>query len=274
MAKMKETYGDYMSQNKQNTKCKGSAIYNIDTIRGCSHNCESCYAKKNSAKTIKNFSKPIKVEKFTGKRQDDIWYRIGNSGDPATDWGYSEKLVKEQGFKKFFCVTKLQTLKGFTGYFDKLQVSIDTLNEKHLRKTLSNIEKVIKDYPRVKIMLRIRSISTLDLHLMLLQKEAVDFANLYNLPVLETRVRFNRKDSIEKYKLDEEDYEMRADKMTRPVHGKKFVVGAKKYYDCDLYGAKCENCSNCTLPWSTEQFERKGEFIAPSKQKRVYKEAA
>ena len=124
----------------------------------------------------------------------------------------------------------------------------------------------------MKIMLRIRSISTTNLRLMMLQNEAIYFANLYNLPVLETRVRFNRKDSREKYELSTEDYEMRADKMTRPIHGKKFVIGAKKYYDCDLFGAKCESCSNCTLPWSKDQFKQKGEFIAPSKSK--YKEAA
>ena len=89
MAKMKETYGNTMSRNKQNTKTLGSAIYNIDTFRGCPHACESCYAKKNSAKTIERFEVPVKVEKFVGARQDEYWYRIGNSGDPATGWAYS-----------------------------------------------------------------------------------------------------------------------------------------------------------------------------------------
>jgi len=272
MGKRKKIYGNSMNQNSQNTKTLGSNIINIDTFRGCPHACESCYAKKNSAKTIERFEIPVKVEEFSGKRQDDSWYRIGNSGDPATGWGYSEMLVKKQGYKKFFCVTKLQTLKGFTGFFDKLQVSIDTINEKHFERTLKNVETILKEYPSVKIMLRIRSISTTNLRLMMLQNEAIYFANLYNLPVLETRVRFNRKDSREKYELSTEDYEMRADKMTRPIHGKKFVIGAKKYYDCDLFGAKCESCSNCTLPWSKDQFKQKGEFIAPSKSK--YKEAA
>lgn len=274
MSGMKKTYGKTMSRNNQNTKTLGSSILNIDTIRGCPHNCESCYAKKNSAINIENFSIPIKVENYTGKRQDDAWYRIGNSGDPATDWKYSEEKVKEQGFVNFFCVTKLQTLRGFTGFFDKLQVSIDTINEAHYKRTLANIETILKEYPLVKIMLRVRSISTTNLHLLILQQQVVDFANLNNLPVLETRLRFNRVDSYEKYSLVKEDYEMRADKMTRPIHGKQFIVNAKKYYDCDLSGAKCENCSNCTLPWVTQQFKKKGEFIAPVKRKGVYKEAA
>lgn len=266
MANRKETYGNYMSRNSQNTKTLGSAIRNIDTFRGCPHACESCYAKKNSAKTIEKFEIPVKVEKFTGKRQDDDWYRIGNSGDPASGWAYSEQLVKEQGFKKFFCVTKLQNLRGFTGYFDKLQVSVDTINEKHFERTLKNVETILKEFPRVKIMLRIRSISTTNLILMMRQNEAVAFANAHDLPVLETRVRFNKKSSREKYDLSPEDYEMRQDKITRPVHGKKFVVGANRFYDCDMNGAKCESCSNCTLPWSDKQYEKKGDFIAPHKE--------
>jgi len=265
-------YNNKVNRNKQNTKCLGSAIYNIDTSRGCTHNCESCYAKKSAF--TKEFTVPVRVEEFVGKRQDQAWYRIGNSGDPAFDWKHSEKLIKKNEFKKFFCVTKLQSIKGFTGFFENLQVSVDTLNEKHYQRTLDNIEKLLKKFPKVKIMLRIRSVSTTSLHLILLQQKAVDFANLYNLPVLETRVRFNRKDSIEKYQLDSTDYFMSKGKQTKPVWGKRFLTSAKKYYDCDLNGAKCENCGNCTQPWTDEQFEREGEFIAPTKSKGAYKEAA
>ena len=122
-------------------------------------------------------------------------------------------------------------------------------------------------------MLRVRSVSTTNLKILMLQQEAVTFSNLNNLPILETRMRFNNKTSFEKYDLVPEDYEWRGS-YYRATHGLKHIVGAKKYYDCDLYGAKCENCSNCTLPWTKEQFEKKGEFIAPRKSKGAYKEAA
>lgn len=269
----KETYGPIANRNKQNTKCKGSEIYNIDTFRGCPHKCESCYANRNSSIAIKNFNIPVKVEKFVGKLQEDAWYRIGNSGDPSMNWKYSEELVKKWGFKRNFCVTKLQTLKGFTGYFDKLQVSVDPLNSKHFFKTLENVATILKEYPLVKIMLRVRTVSTIDPDLLQLMDTVVKFANMNNLPIMETRMRFNNKGCFEKYSLCKEDYTWRQGYL-RPHHGLKFLVGAKKYYDCDLYGKKCINCSNCTLPWTNEQFKKKGEFIAPSDSVAIYKKVA
>jgi len=268
----KETYTNKMNRNQQNTKCLGSEIYNIDTFRGCPNNCESCYAKRNSAIVIKNFEIPVKVKEFVGKLQKDVWYRIGNSGDPAMNWKYSEELIKKWKFPKFFCVTKLQSIKGFSGFFDKLQVSVDLLNSKHFFKTLDNVKKLLKNYPTIKIMLRVRSLSTYDPKIILLQDIVVKFANTYNLPILETRMRFNNKTAFEKYKLCEDDYEWRGS-YYRPHHGLKFIVGAKKYYDCDLFGMKCANCGNCTLPWTTEQFDKEGEFIAPSKSTQTYKRA-
>jgi len=260
----KTLYTNKMSQKAQNDKCKGGSVYNIDTWRGCKNACVDCYPKRLAMK--KKFECPVKVTEFRGKRQDDenIWYRIGNSGDPATGWKHSEELAKKQGYKRVFCVTKLQSLKGYTGYFDKLQVSVDPFNEKHFYKTLTNVETLLKEYPAIKIILRIRSASTSNLKLTILQNEAVVFANLHNLPVMETRMRFLKKIRFEQFNLVAEDYEWRGGYF-RPKHGKKFIVGAKRYYDCDLYGAKCANCSNCTLPWKTEQFEKKGEFIAPFK---------
>jgi len=269
----KETYGNQMNRNKQNTKCLGSEIYNIDTFRGCPHNCESCYANRNSSISIKKFEIPVKVENFVGKLQKEAWYRIGNSGDPAMNWKYSEELIKEWKFPKFFCVTKLQSIKGFTGYFDRLQVSVDPLNTKHFFKTLENIKTLLKEFPKVKIMLRVRTVSTVDPDILMLQDTAVKFANTHNLPIMETRMRFNSKSAIEKYSLVAEDYKWRKGYI-RPHDGLRFLVGAKKYYDCDLYGLKCANCSNCTLPWTNEQFKKKGEFIAPSKNIQPYKEVA
>jgi len=275
MCEKKPPYKNEEKIHSQNTKMAGGNVMGVDPIKGCANKCESCLAKKNSLRVV-NFEKPVRITNFIGKPKDEFWYRFGTVGDPATDWKHSEKMGKQLNPKNFFAVTKLQSLKGFTGYFDKLQVSVDPLNERHFYKTLGNVEKILEKFPNVKIILRVRSISTIDLRLMMLQNEAVVFANLNNLPVMETRMRFNRKDSIQKYNLVKEDYFMSKGKQTKPNWGKKFIVGAKRYYDCDLYGAKCENCSNCTLPWTKEQFEKKGEFIAPSKDKskRVYKEAA
>ena len=264
---IKETYNGVVNRNKQNAKALDSEIYNIDTFRGCPNKCESCYAKRNSAICVSKFEIPVKVEKYIGKRQDEAWYRIGNSGDPAMSWAYSEKIIKANGFKQFFCVTKLQSIKGFSGYFDKLQVSVDPLNKVHFVNTLANVETLIKEFPNVKIMLRIRSLSTTNQDILYLMDTAVKFANLHNLPVMETRMRFNRKDAAVKYHLVQEDYAWRGSTL-KPNVGQRFLVGANKYYDCDLHGGKCANCSNCTATWSDKQFNKKGEFIAPPKLKR------
>ena len=271
---MKETYGKEIRLNKQNNKVKGTTIRSTDTIRGCANKCESCWAKKNTCRTIEKFEVPVKVEKFVGKVSDTDWYRFGNQGDPGTDWKFSEKTVKKLNIKNHFVVTKLMTLKGFTGFFNNLQVSVDPLMEKHFWNTLKNVETILKKYPQVRIVLRVRSCSSYNLRILSLQNTVVTFANINRLPIMETRMRFNRKDSIEKYDLVKEDYFMSTGKQTKPVWGKRFIIGADKYYDCDLYGAKCKDCSNCTSTWTTKQFERKGDFIAPSKSKGVYKEAA
>jgi len=267
----KISYTETVKCNQQNDKSKGSLIFNTDTSRGCNNNCFDCYPDYGSMKI--DFKKVVLVKEYEGKPKDDAWYRFGNSGDPANNWKHSEKIVEKKGFKNFFCVTKLQNIKGFTGFFNKLQVSVDPLNPHHFGRTLDNVEKILKQFPKVKIILRVRSVSTTDFNLLYLMDVAVKFANTHNLPIMETRMRFKRKIAFEKFKLVKEDYDWRGNYF-RPKHGMRFIVGAKKYYDCDLYGAKCENCSNCTLPWTTEQFKKKGEFIAPSKSKRVYKEAA
>lgn len=260
---MRRTYSTETKLNKQNAKVKGTNIISTDTVRGCANKCESCWARKNTRRSIEKFEIPVKVEKFIGRVNGDAWYRFGNQGDPGTDWKHSEKVVNDLKLKNFFGVTKLVTLKGFTGVFTNLQISVDPLNIIHFANTLKNIEILRKDFPQVKMVLRVRSCSTLDPEIQWMQESIVKFANTYGLPIMETRMRFDRKDSIQRYNLNPEDYFMSKGKQTKPVWGKKFLEGADKYYDCDLHGKKCLNCENCTSTWTNEQFSQEGEFIAP-----------
>ena len=266
---MKRHYSNYMFVNNQNQKSAGTEIQNIDTIRGCPLACESCYAKKLSAITIQDFETPIPIEEFTGKVHPDRLYRIGNYGDPCLDWAHSEELVKQYGIFNNFIVTKLVTLKGYTGFFKQLQVSVDTINKTHFELTLQNVWKLKRDFPDVGIVLRIRSIMSRNQELMARQQHAVKFANDLGLPVLETRLRFSKKDSYEKYQLVKEAYEWRGSAV-RPKHGLVFVPKAQRYYDCDIYGNKCRDCNNCELPF--KQIKKKGKFIADhyNKNKRKY----
>lgn len=240
---------------KQNKKVKDTDIISIDSTRGCKNNCYECFAKRVCALGKKNFDIPVNVEKLIGKKHDNLTYRLGNAGDPATDWSNAEKLIKKYNLKNVFATTKLQKIKGFTGLIKKLQVSIDPLNKKHFYKSLDNVEKILKKYPDIKIVLRIRSCSSNDPKINILQQEAVTFANLYNLPVLETRLRFLRNKAFTDLNLNKEDYERR-DGYHRPKNGLRFLVGASHHYVCDLMGEKCKGCQNCITLFK-KTFKRK-----------------
>ena len=258
---MTDTYADTMYINNQNGKMVGSKIINIDTIRGCPYGCVSCYAKKTSSRTIRDFATFVRVQKFTGKVHPEYEYRIGNQGDPCLDWKHSEELIQKYKITNIFVVTKLINLKGFTGFFTRLQVSVDPFDRAHFYQTLKNIDIVLKKYPQVKIVIRVRSCSTRRLDLMMLQKESVTFANMRKLPIMETRMRFKDKKAIEDFQLNEDDYEWNRS-FLRPKHGLKFIPKVKRYYDCDLYGNHCANCQNCSITWDKKQHKKCGEFIS------------
>lgn len=245
---MNKTYTQSVFINQQNNKLDSSNIYNIDTIRGCPNKCESCYAKKQSARTVEHFEIPVKVQEFTGKVHPERIYRIGCSGDPAWDWEYSENLIKEYGIPLFFVVTKLQKIKGYSGFFNKMQVSLDPFNKIHLQRSMENILILLEKYPDIKIVNRIRSVKTLDLNLAELQQKAVDFSNRYNLPVLETRMRFNDKKVIEKYNLDTSFYSWKGS-LLLPKLGERILVGVNTLFDCDLMKEGCAGCKNCEVPF-------------------------
>lgn len=237
-------YKKHMSINHQNAKSDGSNIVNLDTIRGCKNDCESCFAKKNSRKGEK-FNIPVPVESFKGKIKEDFTYRFGNFGDPATDWKHSQDVIRQFEFKDFFVVTKLQSIQGFDGSIKKLQISIDPLNKEHLLITIDNMAIIKEKYPDVKMVARIRSVSSNDEKIKELQKFSILFCNDKNIPVLETRVRFtNHKKAIDTYSLKKENYSLRKGYF-KPNKGVIFLEKVKKHHVCDLNEEKCKGCNNC-----------------------------
>jgi len=241
---MNKTYLPTMFINNQNRKAASTDIINVDTIRGCSNNCESCFAKRNCAITIKHFEIPVPILKYTGKIRPKSYYRVGNFGDPATDWTHSEKLMVKYKFQNFFGVTKLQSLVGFTGVFDKLQVSIDTINKEHFKITIKNVKILRKKFPDIKIALRVRSLDTLDKVILKRQQKAVDFANHFMLPILETKMRFVRKSALTIYKLNPETYSWRNSYLRSNV-GQSLLKGVDRHYVCDIKEKKCKGCKLC-----------------------------
>lgn len=228
-----------------NAKSKGSYIVNLDSVRGCKNNCESCFAKRNSSRSIKYYDKPVLVRTLYGKADPNKYYRFGNFGDPATDWRHTEELINKYKIKNNFVVTKLQTIENFTGFIKNLQVSVDPLKKEHFFITLRNVKILLNSPIETNIVLRVRSVATFDKKINKLQRIAVEFSNKYNLPILETRVRFvTKEESIRKYKLDSSKYFYRAGYL-RPNYGTRFLKNVKKHYICDEKELKCKGCNNC-----------------------------
>ena len=246
---MSKPYTDKISLNYQSGKVVGTKIQSIDFCRGCDNDCESCFALSNSRKTKKDFSIVVLANDIIGKTNPNFVYRLGNRGDPAHNWKHNETKAKELGITNNFCVTKLQSIKGFSGYFTRLQVSVDPFNPKHFAITLKNITHILNKYPKVQIVLRVRSSNSKNESLNTLQEEAVAFANTHNLPILETRVRFRRqKDSVEKYQLNTENYHNYKGYL-RPKNFNRFLQGVKKHSICDESGKYCKGCKNCLNLW-------------------------
>lgn len=241
---MYKTYSSKLFLNRQNAKVLDTPIISCDTIRGCTNDCAECYAKKLSSRLISNFNIPVKVTQYTGKVYPENIYRIGNYGDPATDWSHTETMLKEYNLvANSFCVTKLQSIEGFSGLVKNLQVSLDPLNIKHFRTTLNNLDKIKSS--ELNIVLRIRSLDTFNPEAMMLMNLGVLYANKNNFTVLETRLRFKSKESaITKYELNPKSYEFRKSWL-RPKVGIKFLKGVDSHKVCDLKDTKCAGCRNC-----------------------------
>ena len=243
---MAKKYNSEMLLNNQNAKSEGTHIVNVDTCRGCKNKCSNCFARLTSRKGDM-FYKPVLVKELKGNPQENIIYRFGNMGDPATSWKNTERLItKKNLLNHCFIVTKLQSIEGFTGAIKNIQVSLDPFNAEHLHTSLVNTWKLLGKFKDLNVVLRIRSCSTRNFTLQTLQSVAVDFANRFNLPVLETRLRFKRKqESIKTYSLIPEHYSYRKG-FLRPKKGLKFLREVNRHYVCDLKGKKCAGCLMCT----------------------------
>jgi hypothetical protein len=205
------------------------------------------------------FYKPVIVRELIGTPQEDLIYRFGNMGDPATDWENTERLLKEKDLlDKCFVTTKLQSIENFSGLIKKVQISLDPFNKEHLQITINNTSKILQRFEKLQTVMRIRSCSTYNEELMSLQAFAVEYANTLNLPVLETRVRFKKKDeAIETHELHAEHYKYHKG-FLRPKNGLKFLRDVQKHYACDLNGKKCAGCLLCLTLLGFKIIDKKG----------------
>jgi hypothetical protein len=253
-----QNYKDTSTINT-NRKQGGSAMAGVDTIRGCENNCVGCYANKLSSQGEKCHYNPI-AQEVKGKIPEGKMLRVGIVGDPATDWAHTANQMKKviarskgaSADNSIVYTTKLQSIDGFDPEVIKnMQVSVDPLNQDHMRITMKNLLKLKQVAPDANIHLRIRSYASNNPELQASLKEAVDFANKYNFKVLETKMRFPR--AIARLlEIDESKYHPVGSVIKANVDTAKqssgFLSGQIKngnYLECDPVLKGCKSCGSC-----------------------------
>ena len=200
-------YSGTLSLSNVNKKIKGTDVVGIDTFRGCHHDCLDCYANKMSKISRKDFSHAVPVTNFTGRVLPEKTYRFGTSGDPDHDWEHTSFIAKtmvDLGMKSYFFITKLQSIEGIDPkYVRNIQVSLDPLNEKHFHKTVNNIERLLAspDRDAFNIYIRLRTVKTKNMDIWRLMKAGILFAEMHELPILETKMKFSKKRYIDELSL-------------------------------------------------------------------------
>lgn len=237
-------YSNTISLTNVNKKVKDSDIIGLDTFRGCSYKCLSCYANKMSKISQKDFINPIPLTKFSGKIHTDKIYRFGTVGDPDVDWehtGFAVKTMINKGLKRYFFITKLQNVDYIDPEIIKdLQVSVDPLNKRHFFNTLRNLKKISKNVSG--IVIRLRMVRTENRDINRLINTAISFSEKYKIPILETKMKFARKDYLNRLQLVGYDR----------IHGSYTVRGSilrermPKVLSCDEFNkGTCKGCKIC-----------------------------
>lgn len=251
-------YAPEMGVQNVNSKGVGSTVLQDDTIRGCDQNCFGCYANKLTGQAQIEHEVPVRTE-LKGKLNDQDLMRIGTVGEPAKDWNWTNEQIgkvversQKSGAnvtpeKNTYAITKLLNLDGYnSAAVPNLEVSIDPLYPAHMRQSMANALRLKNQFPDANVVLRIRSIQSLNPDLMASQKAAVDFAKRFEFPVLETRMRFNRNDAFDILELDPSKYHKVGNqwKVKEPI----LKGQVKDWHMCDRLGtgtcATCQTCQN------------------------------
>lgn len=242
-------------RNGANQKVEGSGIVATDTIRGCDHFCFECYALKGSAQAAISHQHPI-LQELKGTIMDGGILRIGEVGDPSKNWAWTDQQVRKvieasqkRGAKvdysnSVFYITKLLNLNGFNPETARnLQVTLDPLMPAHMWRSMENILRLKSAHPDVNINVRIRSVATANAELNDAMQAAVDFANQFKLPIIETRMRFIRNSSLDLLELDRDKY-YHAGNQWKLKNGVLEETGDQTIV-CDKKGLGCPGCLGC-----------------------------
>ena len=254
-----KTTGGTNNIREQNAKTEGSNILAADTIAGCDHFCYECYALKATARAQGggiNHQHPVFV-KLRGLLHTGELLRIGEKGDPSKDWAWTHEQVadllkrsQKAGHKvdadSVFYITKLLNLDGInTETARNIQVTLDPMYPDHMWRSMQNIMRLKAAAPEVNLSVRVRTFHTSNQDLNDAMRAAARFANDFNLPLNETRMRFIRDLSFDLLELDRSKYYYH--KKTNQFKTKHTVLAkeAKNHMVCDSADIGCPGCKNC-----------------------------
>jgi hypothetical protein len=246
-----------------NAKVAGSGILAADTVAGCDQFCFSCYGLTGAAQAQICHQHPV-LRNLNGILRTGEFLRIGEVGDPSKNWLHTHEQVKAllqrsiaaghdvSSAENVYYITKLLNVTDFNPETARnLQVSLDPFYPAHMWRSMEGILRIKAAFPEVNIASRVRSVETTDPDLLEAMKAAVDFCNRFKLPVLETRMRFNRANSFDLLSLDRSQYRYLGQRY-KPT-GSALEGVADHYYLCDVGESGCPACKNCLRTMFTDR---------------------
>lgn len=260
----KQSEFDEKTGKEKAVRIPGANIFGADPVRGCPRGqaCSPCFGCSGGAKQARiRHDEPILAQIKGGSRSmksGDV-LRLGVIGEPAHDWEHTnEQIVQTQQRLAdagkdidITLITKLQNLKGYDpNIAHSLQVSFDPVSPRQLRKTMRNVERLLQMSPKPFIAVRVRSLRSKNPEINQEIEKIIEFVNKYDLPVLETPLRFVGIFPTEQLELDMSQYYRKLSKKGKEAGmfrmKEPMLQGrVKRWGQCDPNKTGCPGCRKC-----------------------------
>jgi hypothetical protein len=256
-AKTTKSKGEVGIQAAGSTKTKDSGILSDDTVKGCDRFCIECYGTSAATRHNTRYDIPVR-RKLHGLLHSDQVLRLGTFGDPGLDWAHTNRQVKSVMERSraaghdvdpkthVFGVTPLLDLKNYDPkLMPNLEVTLDPIQNEKMTQSMINILRLKAQHPEVNIAVRIRSLATKSPELRASQDQAVEFANRFDLQVIETKMRWRRKVTFNTLDLDSSAYSSDPVAKQFKLNDSQLRGKARKLEVCDEHGMGCPGCLSC-----------------------------
>ncbi len=177
-----------------------------------------------------------------------------NKAHPESPKPYDSRMKQERvsAERNVFYISKLLNIEDFNPDTVKnIEISMDPLYPDHMRQTMINVLRVKDMYPDTNIALRIRSVDSYDKGLQATMAAAIDFANITKLPVLETKLRFEKQDVSTRLLDLTDEYKKKGNQIKLVGSAVKDKITKDKYFICNELGVTAGACSKCRNCYKT-----------------------